>query len=229
MRQAAFYGAAAGFEASTIGCRRERSDPRMARRPAPPPKPKSPTLTIGQKRRRIERLQKCVAKLEEFDPQKARKRAPAVLELEAAIDKALASAFGYGTLAYLRYNEAATLDPRPLLVEAAARANGGRPSTPARHDAKVRETREHFSENRARAIALLQQAIRSLEEEIAESEPKVEKSEPSMAAPMVAMQAPAKSASPPQMELPAPAPRRWAGITLESVRRRMGRWLKRGR
>ena len=85
----------------------------MARRSAPPPKPKSPILTVGQKRRRIERLQKCVTSLEAFVPQKARKRAPAVLELEAAIDKALSSAFGYGTPAYLRYNQAATLDPDP--------------------------------------------------------------------------------------------------------------------
>jgi hypothetical protein len=61
---------------------------RMARRSDPPPKPKSPVLTVGQKRRRIERLQKCVMSLEEFDPQKARKRTPAVLTLEAAIDKA---------------------------------------------------------------------------------------------------------------------------------------------
>jgi hypothetical protein len=84
----------------------------MARRSVPPPKPKSPILTVGQKRRRIERLQKCVTSLEAFDPQKARKRAPAVLALEAAIDKALSSAFGYGTPAYLRY-KAATLDPSP--------------------------------------------------------------------------------------------------------------------
>jgi hypothetical protein len=80
----------------------------MAPRPAQPPKPKTPILTDGQKRCRIERLQKCVTKLEAFDPQKVSKRAPAVLELEAAIDKALSSAFGYGTPAYLRYNEAAT-------------------------------------------------------------------------------------------------------------------------
>ena len=85
----------------------------MARRSVPPPKPKSPILTVGQKRRRIERLQKCVTNLEAFDPQKARKRTPAVLELEAAIDKALSSAFGYGTPAYLRHNQAATLDPDP--------------------------------------------------------------------------------------------------------------------
>jgi hypothetical protein len=86
----------------------------MARRSVPPPKPRSPILTVGQKRRRIERLQKCVTSLEAFDPQKARKRAPAVLELEAAIDKALSSAFGYGTSAYLRYNQAAILERLPM-------------------------------------------------------------------------------------------------------------------
>jgi hypothetical protein len=92
----------------------------MARRSVPPPKPKSPILTVGQKRRRIERLQKCVTRLEAFDPLKARKRAPAVIELEAAIDKALSSAFGYGTPAYLRFNQAATLDPDPLVTNAHA-------------------------------------------------------------------------------------------------------------
>ena len=84
---------------------------RMARRSAPPPTPKSPILTVGQKRRRVERLQRCVTSLEVFDPQKARKRARMVLALEAAIDKALSSAFGYGTPTYLRYNQAAILDP----------------------------------------------------------------------------------------------------------------------
>ena len=144
----------------------------MARVSVPPPTPRTPILTVGQKRRRIERLQKCIANLEAFDPQKARKRAPAVLELEAAVDKALSSAFGYGTPAYLRYNEAATLDPSPLLAEVAVRA--ARPvSGPVRHEAKVQETRQQFSENKERAITLLQQAIHSLEEEIAKSGPKV--------------------------------------------------------
>src|SRR5271155_6049483 len=98
----------------------------MARRSVPPPKPRSPILTVGQKRRRIERVQKCITSLEAFDPQKARKRAPAVLELEAAIDKALSSAFGYGTSAYLRFNQAATLDPDPLVTNATLRSRAGR-------------------------------------------------------------------------------------------------------
>src|SRR5271169_6336532 len=111
---------------------------RMARRSAPLPKPKSPILAVGQKRRRIERLQKCITSLEAFDPQKARKRAPAVLALEAPIDKALSSAFGYGTSAYLRYNQAATLDPSPLLTNATLRSPVLPPiGGPARGDTKA--------------------------------------------------------------------------------------------
>jgi hypothetical protein len=48
---------------------------RTARRSVPPPKPRSPILTIGQKRRRIERLQKCIASLEAFGSEKVRKAA----------------------------------------------------------------------------------------------------------------------------------------------------------
>ena len=198
----------------------------MARRSAPPPKPRTPILTVGQKRRRIERLQKCVTNLEAFDPQKARKRAPAVLELEAAIDKALSSAFGYGTPAYLRYTEAATLDPSPLLTSLAVRAPAKAVGGPARHDAKVQETRQHFSENKTRAIALLQQAIRSLEEEIAEAEPKLRAEKPKQAPVVVADAKPEpKSAEKPDVR--SAAPRRWAGITFESVRGHVGRWLRR--
>jgi hypothetical protein len=145
----------------------------MARRSAPPPKPKSPILTVGQKRRRIERLQKCVTTLEAFDPQKARKRAPAVLELEAAIDKALASAFGYGTPAYLRYNQAATLDLDPLVTKA-TRSPVLRPvGEPQRGDAKALEVSRNFSDNKERSIALLRKAISTLEDEIANAQPTV--------------------------------------------------------
>src|SRR5271156_2244830 len=49
----------------------------MARRSvrrSKPPKPKAPILTAEQKRRRIERLKKCVRDLQAFDPQKVQKR-----------------------------------------------------------------------------------------------------------------------------------------------------------
>jgi hypothetical protein len=198
----------------------------MARRSAPPPKPRTPILTIGQKRRRIERLQKCVTNLEAFDPQKARKQAPAVLELEAAIDKALSSAFGYGTPTYLRYTEAATLDPSPLLTSLAVRAPAKAVGGPARHDAKVQETRQHFSENKTRAITLLQQAIRSLEEEIAHVEPKLRAENAKQTTAVVSDVKP-EPKSPEKPAVRSAAPRRWAGITFESVRGHVGRWLRR--
>src|SRR6202049_963253 len=148
----------------------------MARRSVPPPKPRPPVLTAGQKRRRIERLQKCITSLEAFDSQKVRKRFgnPEVVTLEAAIDEALSSAFGYGTPAYLRYNQAATLDPDPLVTNATRspvlRPVGG---GPGRQDAKAHEVRQNFSENKERSIALLRKAIGTLEDEIADAEPLV--------------------------------------------------------
>jgi hypothetical protein len=146
--------------------------------------------------------------------------------LEAAIDKALASAFGYGTSAYLRYTQAATLAPSPLLAEATGRANGLRPGgAPALQDAKVQETREHFAENRSRAMTLLRQAIRTLEEEIAAARSGVEKTELLQEAPMVATPAPAKATSTAKIEASPPAPRSWAGISLEGARHRMAKAL----
>jgi hypothetical protein len=198
----------------------------MARRSAPPPKPRTPILTVGQKRRRIERLQKFITSLEAFDPQKARKRAPAILELEAAIDKALSSAFGYGTPAYLRYTEAATLDPSPLLTGVAVRAPAKAVGGPVQHDAKVQETQRHFSENRTRAIALLQQAIRSLDEEIAQAETKLP-AEKAKQTPAIVADAKPEPKSSEKSNVRSAAPRRWAGITFASLRGHVGRWLRR--
>ena len=146
----------------------------MARRSVPPPKPRPPILTAGQKRRRIERLQKCITSLEAFDSQKVRKRFgnPEVLALEAAIDKALSSAFGYGTPAYMRHNQAATLDTGPLITNAALHSPVLHPvGGPGRHDAQAQEARKYFSDGRERSIALLRKAIGTLEDEIAAAQP----------------------------------------------------------
>jgi len=72
-------------------------------------------LTADQKRRRIDRLQRCIDELEAFDPQQVQRRygEPEVMRLEAAIDEALAAAFGHGTPAYNRYRRAAKLDHGP--------------------------------------------------------------------------------------------------------------------
>jgi hypothetical protein len=195
----------------------------MARRSVPSPKPKTPILTIGQKRRRIERLRTCVTRLETFDLQKAHSRAPAVLELEAAIDKALSSAFGYGTPAYLRYNEAATLDPSPLLTNVTGRVPVSSPPGPTRRDAKVQETRQQFSVNKARAIALLQNAIGILEEEIGGAEPVVATPQKSEAAPVIASDEPSQ-VSPPA-EVRTPSLRALSGFA-GALQRRVGRWWR---
>ena len=196
----------------------------MARRSAPPPKPKSPILTVGQKRRRVERLQKCVTSLEAFDPQKAQKRAPAVLALEAAIDKALSSAFGYGTPAYLRYNQAATLEHDPHITNATLGSPVLRPvGGPGRHDAKAHEARrQHFSEGKERSIALLRKAISTLEDEIADVESAVQKS---TAAPVVEAVQESK-ATQKAGEVRTLQSRRWGGIALGAAWRRVGRWWR---
>jgi hypothetical protein len=194
----------------------------MARRSVPPPKPKTPTLTVGQKRRRIERLQKCITSLEAFDLQKVRKRAPAVLELEAAIDKALSSAFGYGTSTYLRYNEAATLDSSPLVTNVTVRALVSSPGGPTRRD-KVQETRQQFSVNKARAIALLQNAIRTLEEEIVDAQPVVAAPQKSEAAPVIGSDEPSRVS--PKAEVRMPSPRASSGF-VGALRRHVGRWWR---
>ena len=199
---------------------------RVARRSAPPPKPKAPILTVGQKRRRIERLQKCITSLEAFNPQKAQKRSPAVLALEAAIDKALSSAFGYGTPAYLRYNQAAILEPDPVITNATLRSPVLRPvgGPQRRGDAKAHEARrQHFSEGKERSIALLRKAISTLEDEIAEVEPVVQKS--STATPVVEAVQESK-ATQTAGEVRTLQPRRWGGIALEAAWRRVARWWR---
>ena len=188
----------------------------MARRPVPPSKPRSPILTAGQKRRRIERLQKCITSLEALDPQKVRKRVgnPEVLALEAVIDKALSSAFGYGTPAYMQHNQAATLEPGPLITNAALHGAVLRPVRgPGRHEAQAQEARRYFSEGKERSIALLREAICKLESEIAAAQPDRESPKKS--------EAPEKAGEVLQVQ-----PKRWGGIDFKAVWRRVGRWWR---
>jgi hypothetical protein len=204
----------------------------VARRPVPPPKLRSPILTAGQKRRRIERLQKCITSLEAFDPQKVRKRFgnPEVLALEAAIDKALSSAFGYGTRTYLRYNQAATLDPGPLSTKAALEGTVLRPVRgPRRHEAQAQEARHYFSEGKGRSIALLREAISTLEGEIAAAQPGAETPKESKAAEKAGEAAqpgvPKESTAPEKAgEVLQLQPKRTGGIDLEAAWRRVRRW-----
>jgi hypothetical protein len=202
----------------------------MARRPVPPPKPRSPILTAGQKRRRIERLRKCITNLEAFDHQKVRKRFgnPEVVALEAAIDKALSSAFGYGTPTYLRYNFAGKLDHGPVIINAAfAGAAVGAVGGSARHEAQVREARQYFSEGRERSIVLLREAIRTLEDEITAAQLIVEAPKESRAGVQTPQLQPPQTATQPIVDAPPRLqPTRGNGIDLKATWRRVTRWLR---
>jgi hypothetical protein len=128
----------------------------------------------------------------------------------------------------LRYNEAATLDPSPLLISAAVRAAVSPPvGGPARYGAKVEEKRQHFSENKARAVSLLQNAIRTLEEEIAKAGPEVEEAGKAKQTPDVAAETKLAPKFPAKTDVRSVAPRRWSWITFEAVRGRVGQWLRR--
>jgi hypothetical protein len=203
----------------------------MARRSVLPPKPKPPVLTVGQKRGRIERLQKCMQRLEAFDPQNVQRRVgvPEVLALEAAIDKALSSAFGYGTPAYMRYNLAATLHRSPLITTAALAGTVVRPvDGPRRREAQVQEARQYFSEGKERSITLLREAIGTLETEIAEAQPVAQAARESKGvadAAHLPLGAQAE-ATHKGAEVRRLQPRRRGGIDLKAAWRRVGRWWR---
>ena len=191
----------------------------------PPPQPKTPVLTVGQKQRRIERLRKCIQRLEAFDPNKVQKRVgvPEVRTLEADIDKALCSAFGYGTARYLRYNLAAALDPGPLTADGALRPVQRPVGGPRRHAAQLEEARQKFSEGKERSITLLREAIGTLENDIAEAQPIMEPVKPQS----IVESVPDSKDTQPAGEVRSLLPRLWGGIDLKAAWRRIVRWSRR--
>jgi predicted nucleotide-binding protein len=140
----------------------------MAARRTPAPQPETPILTVDQMRRRIERLQSCIRELEALDLQKVQKRGgdPEVMRIEAAIEDALAAAFGHGTPAYNRYRDAANLDQGPHTLRMQP-AWGRGPSI--NYDAQdAHEAQKYLAEGKVRSSALLKGAISALEAEIAD-------------------------------------------------------------
>jgi hypothetical protein len=130
----------------------------------PPPTPERPDLTAEQKRRCIERFERCIRSLEAFDPTLVQKRhgVPEVLALEAAIDEAISAAFGHGTPAYKRYGSAATLDNGPHIVR--FEPFGGSAPPGYVDPIEAQEARHYFAEGKTQSIALLRQAIRKKKE-----------------------------------------------------------------
>jgi hypothetical protein len=185
----------------------------MARRSVPLPKPKPPVLTVQQKRRRIDRLRKCIQRLETFDPHKVHKGGMSEVSiLEADIDKALCLAFGYGTARYFRYILAATLDPNPLITNAALCSTVLlRPvGEPGGHDAQGGQgAQKYFCE---RSSALLRKAICTLEE-IADSPAFVEPTQEATTVPA-------------EGEVRTIDGGRLKGIDLKAVWHYLGRWWR---
>jgi predicted nucleotide-binding protein len=142
----------------------------MVRRPTPPPKPERPNLTVEQKRRRIERLQKCIQELEAFDPQTVQKRFPPELTaLGAGIDEALSAAFGHGTVEYERYSSAARLDHGPVIMSLTPDWIEARGGGSGYHD-ETFKVRQYITEGKQQSIVLIERAIRTLQDEIADQE-----------------------------------------------------------
>ncbi len=137
-----------------------------------PPKPERHNLTVEQTRGCIARLQDCIRRLEAFDPQQVQKRfnIPEVVALEAAIDDALAAAFGHGSPSYDRYKRAAVLDNGPRIGTARISATWGRGSQVDREAQDAQDARRYLTEGKEQSIALLRTAIPALEQNIADQE-----------------------------------------------------------
>lgn len=125
----------------------------MSRRPTPHPKRAS--LSAHEMSRGIERLRRQIVELEALNPTSVQKRSsPDVKILQIAIDDTLSLIFGRGTVQYNQYAGAANLDSAPSV--ASSRPN-------------LLEVRQYLTEDKARSLALLKQAMKELEDEFAKS------------------------------------------------------------
>jgi uncharacterized protein (TIGR02391 family) len=123
----------------------------MAKRPLPPLL--EPRFTPDHIHKAIARFRRRLDDLDKFEPATVRDRSdPRVDALEVAIEEALAEAFGRNTANYRNYLSASTVNTGPLII-------GGTP---------LHLTTEGLQRGKARAVALLDQAIASLQERLAE-------------------------------------------------------------
>lgn len=140
----------------------------MARGPTSMP-PAEPNLSPGQIRRCIEKFERCISELEEFDLSQLQKRGdPSVSVLEASIEVALSTAFGHKTPSYNRYRRAATLDHGTYEMRSTSFFGRGPAVGYTAQDAMV--ARQCVAEGKAESIAMLRQAIRQLEDQLADQE-----------------------------------------------------------
>jgi predicted nucleotide-binding protein len=131
----------------------------MARRPTPQTR-HSPILSAAKKRSAIDRLNRRIEDLRNFEPLSVQaRRSPEVMKLEAAIEETLAAAFGHGTDRYNRYRSAADLE---LPVIGLLYVGPG----VSPQGENIDELRKEIAERKQRAIVLLQSAVQGLEEEL---------------------------------------------------------------
>jgi hypothetical protein len=115
----------------------------------------------------------------------------------------------------MRFNQAATLDPGPIISNATLRSPVVHPvGGPGRHDAQTEEARQYFSEGGKRSIFPLGDAIRKLEDEIAAPQPLVEAPKESRTAQKIS-----------EVQTPRRQPPHAALIDLKAAWRRVTRWL----
>ena len=115
-------------------------------------------LTSAQLQAGIDRLNKLLDRVKQFDPQSVIEQfnIPHVDQLSAAIDDALARTFGPESLDYDRYRSAAEFDNGPFNYA---------------YEVPIREVHQSLARSKARNIALLEQAIESLKERLADAGP----------------------------------------------------------
>lgn len=127
----------------------------MAKRTAPIQKLPA-NLNVPQMVRGIDRINRRINELENFDPESVQEQySPVVGALESAIDETLEQVFGPGTTDFDRYQSAKTLSRHTIFF-------GGDP-TP------LSEIRSDLRASRDSAIATLAQAVKALEERIEDS------------------------------------------------------------
>jgi hypothetical protein len=124
----------------------------MASRRSASSKPERPCHTVEQKCAYVKRLKKRIEELEAFNPETVQERftSPEVMALENAINDALSTAFGYGTVEYNRYRRAVQLDHGPVMVMPAYGTGRG---SADRHTAS-----QYLTEGKQQSLALLHQA-----------------------------------------------------------------------
>lgn len=128
----------------------------MARRASTPPSKRLAELSGDQLQAGIDRLNKLVERVQQFNPQSVTEQfnIANVEQLSAAIDEALARTFGPDTLDYDRYRIAAEFDNGPFNYA---------------YEVPIDEVHQSLARSKARNTALLEQAIETLKDRLSEA------------------------------------------------------------